>query len=353
MYVVISIDRKAHYRRPPSVMYSERKYAALDTTAAKTPPPSLAQLASKHVQQKSLASAQTPSKPRSLKQLASKPTQTTPSLSQLASQSKQTSSKPLSAGIASKPAQPTSLQGLANSALKSGKGSTSLQSLACSSLKSNNSNPTSLQSLAKKSTASGNMNSLKDLASRKQTTTAKPGASSLTALAQKSPPAKGPVSLVQLASRSSASAMSDKIKDNGDASASEPSESLEHKETKPEPVRELARDSVSPNQNGKDTSNTLSLSATKNKKDPLCAPPSSAAQFLFRAMDSDDSAALPAASKVFSESLAHSVDNAFFESIQTAAKNVKVFAFDVPSPDDIVLAAQSNRSGGAHSHTKA
>lgn len=69
----------------------------------------------------------------------------------------------------------------------------------------------------------------------------------------------------------------------------------------------------------------------EEEQDPLLGKPSAVAQFLFK------STAEP---RVFD---AHSV----FQQATQKPSSIKVFQFDQPSPDDIVLAAQSQR-GGKH-----
>lgn len=76
---------------------------------------------------------------------------------------------------------------------------------------------------------------------------------------------------------------------------------------------------------------------------PLIAPPSPAAMFLFKPHEKIQSSSL--SSDIFM-TLPRTLAQAFHDTMSTSVTPAtKLFNFDVPSPDDIVLTAQSQRSG--------
>lgn len=247
-------------------------------------------------------------------------------------------------------------------------GSSSLQSLAQRA--STNNKPTqkasSLQSLAQKAAGQRGMSALQTLASRQQQRTAtttssttttnttatpssSPKPSSLAALAQKSSASKGRTSLAHLATRSRPSETSARPTSSNQglsglaklASKSNVSDkpslspSLEkQRQQQQQPVKETMKD-VTPKK---------AFHITNDQPaNPLCAKPSAAANFLFMHMypQQANTTTTPSPIPAFS-----SIGRAFYEAVKTSDDTIKAFSFDVPSPDDIVMEAQSQRSGG-------
>ncbi|KAI8370104.1 hypothetical protein EDC96DRAFT_102434 [Choanephora cucurbitarum] len=182
-------------------------------------------------------------------------------------------------------------------------------------------NDTSLASLASLSASKKPMSSLQSLAQRNKTTSTP----SLASLAQKSSTNAGTLpSLSHLASR----------------------------QTKPNSLTHLAAPPVkqpSPAINNATVNPSSLPSLTKKKpmaapltaepeprvqeeepemENPLCAPPSAAAQFLFE----------PQPKIMFDPKI-------IFQQAVNKSTHIQPFSFDKPSPDDVVLSAQSQRSG--------
>lgn len=305
---MLNSTRKPRYRRPPAKLYADKKYQAMvsssdEQSASQKPSPSTTSLLSKLNKTSSPVSA--------LQTLSSR--------------------KP--AGNAS----------------------------PLSSLKANSDKPkSSLQSLAQKSAGQRGISALQTLASRQtrplsdnnnegttssQAKGSKPSLS-LAEMAQRSAGAKGRTSLAQLASRSVAAAVATarameqtsittKLSGLARKPSSEPplaaqkesvDESVEKKDVKQQPEK------------AEPTITTVSSNALLN---PLCAGPSEAALFLFSKMDPDGYYA----ANVSASSFPTSIGQAFYEAVKASAQNIQPFAFDAPSPDDIVLEAQSHRSG--------
>lgn len=227
----------------------------------------------------------------------------------------------------------------------------------------------SLQSLAQRAAGQRGMSALQTLASRQQqqrttttttttntatttstTTSSSPKPSSLAALAQKSSANKGRTSLAHLATRSRPSETSTRssssnqglsglaklAKSNISDKPTLSSSSLEkqqHQQQQQQPVKETMKDAAP----------TKAFHITNDQPaNPLCAKPSAAANFLFMHMYPEQAnTTTPAPIPAFS-----SVGQVFYEAVKTSDDTIQVFSFDVPSPDDIVMEAQSQRSGG-------
>ncbi|KAI7847355.1 hypothetical protein BDC45DRAFT_356556 [Circinella umbellata] len=85
------------------------------------------------------------------------------------------------------------------------------------------------------------------------------------------------------------------------------------------------------------------LSIPMTTTNPLCAPPSTAANFLFKRNSNQEGME----NIDILSNLPSSVGQAFYEAMKKASvENIHLFSFHDPSPDDIVLKAQSQRSGG-------
>ncbi|KAI9476269.1 MAG: hypothetical protein EXX96DRAFT_293917 [Benjaminiella poitrasii] len=241
---------------------------------------------------------------------------TIPSLASLSSTRQQNSTnKPSSlAQLRQKTQTPNnttpSLNSLATSSTASKKPLSSLQALAQRSNASGNSTP-SLISLAQKmstansvSTSKNKLTSLAHLASR----TPLPAASL--------PPSN---SLANFSTKKITANQEPVIPSSSLLSISKPS-SLMHLAKKTEP--ELLNEPELPekDKNG------------QNEDNALCAKPSIAAQFLFMPIPSVMSSFDP---------------QTVFEHAIKKSTSIPRFQFDQPSPDDIVLAAQNNRSGAS------
>ncbi|KAI7885682.1 hypothetical protein K492DRAFT_9925 [Lichtheimia hyalospora FSU 10163] len=242
----------------------------------------------------------------------------------------------------------------------------SLQSLAQRATINNKTTQksSSLQSLAQKAAGQRGMSALQTLASRQQqrtattpsntTTTTSPSSSpkpsSLAALAQKSSASKGRTSLAHLATRSN------------------PSETSTRPPSSNQGLSALAKLASKPNMSDKPTSLSPSLEKQQQQQqqqeveetmkpvttpektlpmindqpaNPLCAKPSAAANFLFMHMYPQQTNAASLPIPAFS-----SIGQVFYDAVKPLDDTIKVFSFDVPSPDDVVMEAQSHRSGG-------
>lgn len=104
------------------------------------------------------------------------------------------------------------------------------------------------------------------------------------------------------------------------------------------------RDGLSPN-----TVQVTKGEAKSNKKessmsyldDPLCAAPSSVAEFLFTPLKSDFERL--DMSQLNISTATKSLNATIYQNIMPSSKNVRAFNFDAPSPDDTVRNAQSRR----------
>ncbi|KAI9310074.1 hypothetical protein BX666DRAFT_1882675 [Dichotomocladium elegans] len=282
--------------------------------------------------------------------------------------------------------QPKSLSSLSSLALKS--------TLIPASKK-----PSSLQSLAQKSAGQRGMTALQMLASRQQqqaqvpgsttitsstalpnsttatvvttATTSKKPSSSLAALAQtstktkttnlahlamRSRPVAGasiakPNSLAGLAYRAKATrqASETKVEEQAEGEA-EGGKAIEEdevikgtaneEETKETAVENKREGTPTHEVTGNllQSTNNVAVSGVHN---PLCALPSAAANFLFMRIGA--SAPKP---YIHDAVPFESIGQAFYEVVKASSDSIHAFAFDVPSPDDVVMDAQSHRSGG-------
>lgn len=76
---------------------------------------------------------------------------------------------------------------------------------------------------------------------------------------------------------------------------------------------------------------------------PLCAPPSSVAEFLFTPLNSKFERL--EMSQLNISTASKSLNATIYQNIMPSSKNVRAFNFDAPSPDDTVRNAQSRRKG--------
>ncbi|KAG0171990.1 hypothetical protein DFQ30_011427 [Apophysomyces sp. BC1015] len=229
----------------------------------------------------------------------------------------------------------------------------------------------SLRSLAEKSAGKRGVSALQNLASRQTQTTSSaglkstahqdgpPSRPSLATLAQASNSAnKGFTSLAHLASRRKTETP---VKSNtkpptaslglaalAKKSVPAPKKEVQQPMTKPEqPV--VTKTIVSPDVPAATTTMVEKATILVPVDNPLCAPPSSAAKFLFSPMDTPCYATTQV--QQLTSSLPSSIAQTFYEAVHSSASNYSVFPFDKPSPDDVILKAQSNRSGGKATKT--
>ena len=323
---IIILDRRPRYRRPPSKLYPDilwKKQQQEQGQQEKKPTTSLAQLS-----QRPRTSA--------LQSLANRNNPTTTGTANV-------SSSPL-LGLAKK-----------NNSETAKRHATS-----------------SLQSLAQKSAAQRGKSALQSLASRQQqttsTTVSQPKPSPLAALAKSSTKYSSndnnnnnnnsKTGLAHLATRTATMKSSQQTnKLSGLAGLAkkqqQPLKQQEQEQSRPEPKEQSKfqqQQQLTEKKEGIQTTTIeiknqqpkISIPITAN---PLCAPPSAAATFLFKRnpnkeiIENNNTDVLLA--------LPDSVGQAFYEAMKKAsAENIHIFSFNDPSPDDVVLEAQSHRSGG-------
>ncbi|KAI9015320.1 hypothetical protein CLU79DRAFT_348238 [Phycomyces nitens] len=300
--------RRPHYRRPPAKLYSEESQPQKTPSLQPTPKKSLLSLSGIHTRPASTGSGGS-----SLLQLRAK---------------------------------------MANATIKPS--NEKKEDL----VEKSESKPTSLQALAQKSANQRGKSALQHLASRQtQTSNAKTpvGQTSLGSLSQKSSAPKGLTSLAHLASRSQQS----EEPRNTQAQQERPIQKLASSSLSglakrttttnisptPKPVAPLPKpDSVKQNTEANtQPSEPLKYHIPPPQQNPLCAPPSSTAEFLFKDINSKGTD-----SRVDQLvcSLPSTLGRAFYEAMESSANTIQMFPFDKPSPDDIVMNAQTNRSGG-------
>ncbi|KAL0083665.1 hypothetical protein J3Q64DRAFT_1140453 [Phycomyces blakesleeanus] len=235
------------------------------------------------------------------------------------------------------------------------------------------SKPTSLQALAQKSANQRGKSALQHLASRQTQTQTQAqaqaqassavktpaGQTSLGSLSQKSSVPKGLTSLAHLASRSKHNEEArNPLASQGHPVQKPASSSLARlaKRTtttntpsvpkpdvlpKPKPVEHDAELRV--NVQTTEPVEPIKYVIPPPQQNPLCAPPSSTAEFLFKNIAPERTN--PRVDRLVC-SLPSTLGGAFYEAMQSSATTIPMFSFDKPSPDDIVMNAQTNRSGG-------
>ncbi|KAI9268004.1 hypothetical protein BDA99DRAFT_504601 [Phascolomyces articulosus] len=306
----------------------------------------------KREQQQALES-QTKPKPTSLAQLSQRSHPRTSALQSLANRNTPTKSdsedgktKPSLLGLAKKNNEAkkstgvgpsSSLQSLAQKATGQ-RGQTALQSLASRqtsrplSSSSTTTEPpktslTALAKLAKKEDASAQRTRLSHLATRTTTTTT----------TAPSPSTNNKLSgLAGLAKKQNVASTTPEYKKKDEKPISS------NVKEQPKIQEEIPRQQQSlPSEQSQQPKILIPLSTN-----PLCAPPSAAATFLFKNPGKGGRGHTDTTANSLLASIPDSVGKAFYEAIKTSADNIHVFTFNVPSPDDIGLEAQSHRSGG-------
>ncbi|ORZ18624.1 hypothetical protein BCR42DRAFT_230175 [Absidia repens] len=289
------------------------------------------------------------------------------SLSQLASRSKPSS--PL-ASLRSTTGSKNTLSSLAATSTTNAL-STSAKLDKTSSIKNGAS---SLLSLAQKSAGQRNMSALQNLANRqksssptslsslsKQTSTGnsttgdRSHSNTLTHLASQSRTNKLPSSQTSLSSLASSSRNASKLlgssakqlNESSNTETPSPAATTDNKQieqriktatiSKPDIDSKTATAVTSSNENHFDE---MISKATKSTVNPLIAPPSPAAVFLFQPHEQRPSSL----SADINMALPNSLAQAFYETMSlSSVSKTKLFKFDAPSPDDIVMTAQSQR----------
>ncbi|KAI8334735.1 hypothetical protein BC941DRAFT_472662 [Chlamydoabsidia padenii] len=278
------VTRKPHYRRPPSKMYMDESTTLVTCTT--TP---LSQLAGKS-SLSSLASLRSSTGPKS-------------SLSSLVSVSKSSSTN-------------------------------------TDSTPSKTSGGGSLLSLAQKSAGQRNMSALQNLANRQKST-----ATSLS-----KPPGQQSTSLAHLASRAKANNQSNLLGSLASSAKTKGTSNLLGLGTRNNtPTLDGATiQAITTNTKEIERKEATGITIASNnhfsditkqpnkKMNPLIAPPSPAAVFLFQPREQSRSSL----SVDITMALPNSLAQAFYEAMPPSSK---LFKFDAPSPDDIVFKAQNQR----------
>jgi hypothetical protein len=168
--------------------------------------------------------------------------------------------------------------------------------------------------------------------------------SSLASLAQKSTLSGGKTGFSHLATRTKPSTLKPTMlqKQQPVVSNQQP---IEKKESVEAPKRkEEEQQQEEQQQEEKETPSPISYVPVQ---DPLWAEPSEAAQFLFQPQQP----VMNKEAQQLADSFTQSIQSIFYNVMKSSSNQIKAFDFDVPSPDDIVLAAQTNRSGSAAKKT--
>ncbi|KAI9306657.1 hypothetical protein BJ944DRAFT_263193 [Cunninghamella echinulata] len=365
-YIVVQ-DRKPCYRRPPARMY-------MDSVRNLTQTSSLINITNKGPSLSQLVTNGKNNTTSSLSQLRNKMSATPTTSNPLTTLSAQSKIKPASLSALASNTKPTSLSALASKTKPS-----SLSSIANNSSTNNiNNNDNSdskqstrgsLLSLAQNSANQRNKSALQNLVQRQQNT---PPSSPLTNLTNKktvSLNGSNLSSLSRLATRSNQPINTNKLSSLVSSSPSSAASGLSsllpktEKKVSESKIKEemMEKKDTTPtmkeNQEeaGKGKGSTIvdqmaslynnDITAKTNVKNPLIAPPSSAAIFLFKPHEKIQSSS-SLSSDIFM-TLPQTLGQAFYDTMSTTvtSKTAKLFNFDVPSPDDIVLSAQSHRSG--------
>jgi hypothetical protein len=166
---------------------------------------------------------------------------------------------------------------------------------------------------------------------------------SLASLAQKSTLSGGKTGLSHLAKRTKPSTLKPTTlqKQQPVVSNQQPIEKKESVET---PKRKEEEQPQEKQQEEKETPSPISYVPVQ---DPLWAEPSEAAQFLFQPQQ----LVINKEAQQLADSFTQSIQSIFYNVMKSSSNQIKAFNFDVPSPDDIVLDAQTNRGGGAAKKT--
>lgn len=236
--------------------------------------------------------------------------------------------------------------------------------------------PSALSALAQQSKAKSGSSSLQRLASRSQPGGGQESKSISPKLSSNTDVASSTSALAKLALKHQAkpatkglaalASTSRKSQSSGPANASPPSgitdqdvSNLPLTETAPQRPNEITAKkkqtpSVTPQSDKQFNLSPNTVQITKentkaNKKelsmsyldDPLCAPPSSVAEFLFTPLKSDFERL--DMSQLNISTATKSLNATIYQNIMPSSKNVRAFNFDAPSPDDTVRNAQSRR----------
>lgn len=215
----------------------------------------------------------------------------------------------------------------------------SLPSLSALSRQNTNSSGGSLAQLKQKmqtQTASKPLSPLQSLA-QKSTSNATNISPSLASLAQRSTPKAN--SLTHLATRNSPASIAKPASATGAGLLKLSSLVKQPNKTVSEPPKEQAKQEDSESNSDKSSEHTEKEQEEEEEDNPLCAKPSAAAQFLFEPQPK----VVPAKEVDF---LTASLQAMFYDDLKKSS-SIPIFAFDKPSPDDIVLAAQSQRGAGS------
>ncbi|ORE07288.1 hypothetical protein BCV72DRAFT_249491 [Rhizopus microsporus var. microsporus] len=161
---------------------------------------------------------------------------------------------------------------------------------------------------------------------------------SLASLAQRSTPKTN--SLTHLANRNSSASIAKPTSATGAGLLKLSSLVKQPNKIVSEPPKEQTKQEDSESNSDKSGENTEEEQEEEEEEDnPLCAKPSAAAQFLFEPQPK----VVPAKEVNF---LTASLQAMFYDDLKKSS-SIPIFTFDKPSPDDIVLAAQSQRGAGS------
>ncbi|KAG1198815.1 hypothetical protein G6F70_005463 [Rhizopus microsporus] len=162
---------------------------------------------------------------------------------------------------------------------------------------------------------------------------------SLASLAQRSTPKTN--GLTHLATRNSPASITKPASTTGAGLLKLSSLVKQPNKTVSEPPKEQIKQEDSESNSDKSSEHTEEEQEEEEEEEdnPLCAKPSAAAQFLFEPQPR----IVPAKEVNF---LTASLQAMFYDDLKKSS-SIPIFAFDKPSPDDIVLAAQSQRGAGS------
>lgn len=214
----------------------------------------------------------------------------------------------------------------------------SLPSLSALSRQNTNSSGGSLAQLKQKMQTQATSKPLSPLQSlaQKSASNATNISPSLASLAQRSTPKTN--SLTHLATRNSPASIVKPASATGAGLLKLSSLVKQPNKTVSEPPKEQIKQEDSESNSDKSSEHTEE-EQEEEEDNPLCAKPSVAAQFLFEPQPR----IVPAKEVNF---LTASLQAMFYDDLKKSS-SIPIFAFDKPSPDDIVLAAQSQRGAGS------